>query len=470
MAVGSALPFNPIAAERHTNPLKIPKLIDEGTAARRTYELDVAAGISNFLPDLPTPTLGINGAYLGPTIRARAGDRVTVRVKNNMAEPTALHWHGLHVPARLDGGPHRVIEPGKVWEPSFDIKQKASLCWYHSHMLEQTGEQVMRGLAGLFLIEDDESLALRVPSDYGVDDIPLIIQDRRFNADGSFEYMSNMGDAEVGYQGNVILVNGTIAPHLELRRQRTRLRILNGSNARIYMLGRDDAADLLVIGSDGSLLERPVHMRRVRLGPGERIELLVDMPREHTVTLMSYPVVANALGDNNERFPIIELRAGTPEASDIPVPQKLIRVPYWDPARAARTRTFTLDMSTMQIGPMPGPTMDGSMGINGRSMDMDRIDERVPLGSVEIWEIQNRTTLTHPFHIHDVQFRVVDRDGAPPQPHEQGLKDTVLVDAGSRVRVIAEFADFADPDHPYMYHCHNLEHEDAGMMGQFVVI
>jgi FtsP/CotA-like multicopper oxidase with cupredoxin domain len=166
------------------------------------------------------------------------------------------------------------------------------------------------------------------------------------------------------------------------------------------------------------------------------------------------------VGDNNETFPIIELRAGTLETSDIPIPEQLIRVPYWDPARAARARKFTLDMSTMNIGPMPGPTMDGSMGINGRSMDMDRIDERVPLGSVEIWEIQNRTTLAHPFHIHDVQFRVLDRDGAPPQPHELGLKDTVLIDSGSRLRVIAEFADFAD----------NLEHEDAGMMGQFVVI
>jgi len=339
-------------------------------------------------------------------------------------------------------------------------------------MLEQTGEQVLRGLAGLFLVEDDESLALRLPSDYGVDDIPLIIQDRRFNADGRFEYMSNMGDAELGYQGNVILVNGTIAPHLELRRQRTRLRILNGSNARIYLLGRDDAADLVVIGSDGSLLERPAHMRRVRLSPGERIELLVDIPPERTITLMSYPVIANAMrpDGNDETFPIIELRTGTLETSDIPIPEKLIRVPYWDPARAARARKFTLDMSTMNIGPTPGPIMDGSMGINGRSMDMSRIDERVPLGSVEIWEIQNRTTLAHPFHIHDVQFRVLDRDGAPPQPHEQGLKDTVLIDTGSRVRVIAEFADFADPDHPYMYHCHILEHEDAGMMGQFVVI
>ena len=113
---------------------------------------------------------------------------------------------------------------------------------------------------------------------------------------------------------------------------------------------------------------------------------------------------------------------------------------------------------------------DARLGNAGDLCVTYRIDERVPLGSLEIWEIQNRTTLTHPFHIHDVQFRVLDRDGAPPQPNEQGLKDTVLVDAGSRVRVIAEFADFADPDHPYMYHCHNLEHEDAGMMGQFVVI
>ena len=127
-------------------------------------------------------------------------------------------------------------------------------------------------------------------------------------------------------------------------------------------------------------------------------------------------------------------------------------------------------MATMSIGSMIGPMMDGSMGINGRSMDLDRIDERVSLGSIEIWEIVNRTPLTHPFHIHDVQFRVLDRDGAPPLPYEQGLKDTVLVDPGSTVRVIAEFADFADPDHPYMYHCHILEHEDAGMMGQFVVV
>ena len=345
--------------------------------------------------------------------------------------------------------------------------------------MEQTGEQVLRGLAGLFLIEDEETKALRLPSEYGVDDIPLIIQDRRFDPDGGFQYMSTMGDAEVGYQGDVILVNGTVDPYLELRRQRTRLRILNGSNSRIYLLGRADGADLLVIGADGGLLDRPVRMKRVKLAPAERIELLIDMQPGQAATLMSYPPIAGVSGSgmmvrgaqgNGDTFPLVELRAGRLEATDIAIPQRLIRVPSWAPARAARTRTFTLDMKTMSLRRRPLPEMEGPMGINGRSMDMDRIDVRVPLGSVEIWQIENTTTLPHPFHIHDIQFRVLDRDGAPPQPHEQGLKDTVLVESGSKVRVIAEFADYADPVHPYMFHCHNLEHEDAGMMGQFVVV
>jgi blue copper oxidase len=475
-----ALPSGRVrAAEGFVNPLRIPPLLEgkKGDDARTLrFALDIASGTSNFLPGLSTPTIGINGPYLGPTIRCRAGDHVALRVKNSLDEPTTLHWHGFHVPARYDGGPHQVIEPGQVWEPSFQIRQKASLFWYHSHLIEQTGEQVARGLAGLFLIEDDEAQALQLPSEYGVDDIPLVIQDRRFSPDGSFEYMTSMGDAEVGYQGDVILVNGTVDPHVELRRQRTRLRILNGSNSRIYMLGRDDGANFLVIGGDGSLLGRPVRMKRVRLAPAERIELLVDMQPGQRVTLMSYPL-AGAMGDMKMRgnkdgaFPIIELRAGNkPDPSDISIPERLIQVPEWNPAQAARTRTFTLSMMTMSIGRWTGPAMELPMGINGRSMDMDRIDVQVPLGSVEIWEIRNATQLPHPFHIHDIQFRVLDRDGSPPQPHEQGLKDTVLVESGSTVRVITEFADFADPEHPYMYHCHNLEHEDAGMMGQFVVV
>jgi FtsP/CotA-like multicopper oxidase with cupredoxin domain len=478
------------ASGRFVNPLKIPPLL-EGTAGGegKTYNLVVAAGRSQFLTEVPTPTLGVNGPYLGPTVRCRAGDRVTLRVKNDLAERTTLHWHGLHIPARHDGGPHQVVAPGQLWEPSFEIKQKASLCWYHSHLMGRTGEQVLRGLAGLFLIEDEESRSLRLPSEYGVDDIPLIIQDRSFNGNGSFRYLSAMHDVMMGYQGDTILVNGTIDPHLLLRRQRTRLRVLNASNARIYTLGRDDGVDLLIIGSDGSLLERPVRQRRVRVGPGERIELLVDARAGENFRLMSYPdriagrgrgpgMMMGGMAGNSETFAIIELRAGKLEASDVAPPERLIDVPKWTEAQARRARTFTLDMGMMGMGMgmsgmgrmMGRPGMGGMMGINGRSMDMARIDVRVPLGSIEVWEIENATPLAHPFHIHGVQFRVLDRDGEPPLPHENGLKDTVLVDPGSAVRVIAAFTDFADPQHPYMYHCHILEHEDAGMMGQFLVV
>jgi blue copper oxidase len=474
-------------AARFVNPLKIPALLEGvGGTEDKTFDLAIASGHSQFLPGVSTPTIGINGPYLGPTIRCRAGDRVRFRVKNGLAERTTLHWHGLHIPARHDGGPHQVVEPGGIWEASFDIKQSASSCWYHSHMMGQTGEQVLRGLAGLFLIEDEESRSLGLPSEYGVDDIPLIIQDRRFNHDGSFGYMLAMPDVMMGYKGSVILVNGTVDPHLTLRRRRTRLRILNASNSRIYTLGRDDGKDLIVIGSDGSLLERPVQQRGVRVGPGERIELLVDARPGDAFRLMSYPdriasggmgprmLMMDGMAGNTETFPIIELRTSGLDGTETALPEHLIQVRSWSEARAVQTRTFSLDMGMMGmmgVGMgMGGRSMSGMMGINGRSMSMSRIDVRVSLGSIEIWEIENATPMVHPFHIHGVQFRLLDRDGERPLPHERGLKDTVLVDPGSIVRIITEFADFADPKHPYMYHCHILEHEDAGMMGQFVVM
>lgn len=476
---------------RFVNPLRIPPLLEgRREGARRIFDLDIQSGTSEFFEGVRTPTLGINGAYLGPTVRCAAGDDVTLNVRNQLREPTTLHWHGLHVPAKYDGGPHQVIAAGGAWSPRFTIKQKAALCWYHSHLMGRTGEQVLRGLAGLFLIDDDEAKALALPSEYGVDDIPLVLQDRRIRSDGSFAYITSMHDTMMGYRGDVILVNGTSRPYLQVKRTRTRLRILNGSNARFYTLGRDDGRELVVIGSDGSLLDAPVRMRRLRLAPGERAEVLIDMEPDRTVVLMSYPDpiagrgmgmgMMGGMGLDGDTFPILELRAGKLEAGP-PVPERLISVPGWETAAADRTRIFELDMGMMgmmgrRMGMMGGGGMMmgrggmGAMGINGRAMDPRRIDERVPLGSTEIWEIRNATPLAHPFHVHDVQFRVLDRDGAPPSPHERGLKDTVVVEPGGSVRVITKFTDYADPQSPYMYHCHILEHEDAGMMGQYVIV
>jgi FtsP/CotA-like multicopper oxidase with cupredoxin domain len=482
-------------AARFSNPVKIPPLLTGTQAgATKTFDLDVRAGRTEFFEGLSTPTIGVNGSYLGPTLRLAAGDQVALNVTNKLAEPTTVHWHGLHVPAKDDGGPHQVIAPGTTWRPSFAIKQKASMCWYHAHLMGHTGEQVLRGLAGLIQIEDDEARALGLPSEYGVDDIPLVVQDRRFGPDGSFQYIGAMHDRMMGYMGDTLLVNGTANAHLTLRRQRTRLRVLNGSNARFYNLGRQDGRELVVIASDGSLLPEPVRMKHVRLAPGERVEILVDAEPQSSIVLMSFAgetagggmMAGEMMMQSAGTFPIIELRAGKLEASPTTLPQRLATsLPQWTTASAQRTRTFTLDMGMMGgmgmrmgggmgmgRGMMMGRGMGmmGGMTINGRAMDLSRIDERVPLGAIEIWQIENPTPLAHPFHIHDIQFRVLDRDGQPPLPHERGLKDTVIVDPGTRVRVIAEFADYADAKLPYMYHCHILEHEDAGMMGQFIVV
>lgn len=449
---------------------------------RRVYDLVLQAGRTEFFPGRFTPTLGVNGTFLGPTLRCKVGDNVAINVRNALEFDSTLHWHGLHVPAAADGGPHQVISPGATWSPAFAMKQKAGLFWYHSHMMERTGAQVNAGLAGLILVEDAESSALDLPSSYGIDDIPLLIQDRRFRADGRFDYVSSMPDRMMGFKGDVILVNGTVAPVLDLRRRWTRLRLVNGSNARIYNIARSDGRAMVQIGTDGSLLESPVERRSVRLSPGERAEVLLNVVPDSVLELVSLPDRAGGRGSgmmgmmggagNDETFTVLRLRAGELQADNLRLPQRLIDVPSWEARKADRTRTFVLEMGMR--GMMGGGMGRGGMGmmamtINGRAMDMARIDVRVPLGATEIWAIRNATPISHPFHIHDIQFRVLDRDGVPAAPHERGLKDTVLVDPGETVRVITQFTDYADTRNPYMYHCHILEHEDAGMMGQFLV-
>ncbi|MCB1519139.1 MAG: multicopper oxidase domain-containing protein [Hyphomicrobiaceae bacterium] len=483
-------------SERFPNPLMIPPVLHgREEAGRRIFDLEAQHGTTEFFAGRKTPTIGVNGAFLGPVVRAKAGEQVRLNVRNGLDETTTLHWHGLHIPARADGGPHQTISPGVTWSPEFEIKQKAGLFWYHSHMMERTGAQVNAGLAGPIIVDDDESQALGLPAEYGIDDIPLVIQDRRFRRDGRFDYLSAMPDVMMGFKGDVILVNGTVAPHFEVKRRRTRLRILNGSNSRIYTLGLSNNQQFTQIASDGSLLERPARMRRLQLSPGERAEILVEIQPDSTVRLMSYPDRSSGGGmgmmmgmaGNDETFALLELRAGRLEGDAPPLPERLIDVPNWNPARVDRKRTFVLEMGMgmgmmgggmgrgmMGGGMMGGPgrmgMMRGGMTINGRTMDMERIDERVRLGATEIWAIRNASPLAHPFHIHDIQFRVLDRNGRPAGAHEQGLKDTVLVDPGETVRVITQFTDYADPVRPYMYHCHILEHEDAGMMGQFVVV
>ncbi len=447
--------------------LNVPRLMTgEIRSGTRTFDLGMQKGISQFFKGINTPTLGINGAYLGPTLRMRAGESVQLNVTNNIGEPTTLHWHGFHLPARADGGPHQIIAEGETWSPKFIVKQRASMFWYHSHMVPNTGPLVYQGLAGLIYVDDEETSRLDLPNDYGVDDIPLVLQDRAFNSDGSFLYGTSVHTVRMGMRGNILLVNGTFRPFFEASTNSLRLRFLNGSNARTYTIGFTDGRSFQQIGSDGGLLQQPFETSYITLAPGERAQIIVDLSDGKPVSLRT--IAASGAGmrgmmmGDNITFDVLNIRPNSQRAKRLKMPDRLITLARPDSSQVVRTRRFIMQMGGMATGKQ-------GFAINGKAFDMNRIDETVRVNTSEIWQIENTSIMPHPLHIHDVQFRILDRNGVPPMPGEMGLKDTVLVAPNERVRLLLKFSDYTDPDRPYMYHCHILEHEDAGMMGQFIV-
>jgi FtsP/CotA-like multicopper oxidase with cupredoxin domain len=439
--------------------LPIPPLL-ENTAAgegNARFSLIPQQGESRLIHEFTTPTMGYNGSYLGPTIRVQNGQQVEIEVNNTLNQATTVHWHGLHVPAEYDGGPRQLIQPQARWNPRFTIKQPAATLWYHPHVMGLTGEHVYMGLAGLFYIDDDVSLSLDIPKEYGVDDIPLVLQDRRFFQDGTLAYVQSMMDVMHGVIGNILLVNGAESPRFDVTTGMVRLRLLNGSNASLYRIGFSDGRKFHQIATDGGFLERPVALPEVLLSPGERAEILVDFSADaagHTVIL----AVDQLPGGRREAM---QFRVGDVTEKKYRVPEKLTTIDWLDEKEVVRTRTFA--MATFSSG--------GRLTINNKHMDMERIDETVQLGSTEIWEISNISggmmQMVHSMHLHDVQFQILDRDGRRPEPHEHGRKDTVLVPPNETVRILVRFEDYTGI---YMYHCHLLEHEDGGMMGQFEVV
>jgi len=349
-----------------------------------------------------------------------------------------------------DGGPHSGIQPGESWSPEFKIEQPAATLWYHPHPEQQTGKQVYNGLAGLFLIEDETSDQLDIPKEYGVDDVPLVLQDKKFNSDGTFEYDLGMHDVMNGLQGNTMLVNGAVNPFLEVPRGVIRLRLLNGSNASVYKLNFSNNQSFHQIASDGGFLEESEEMDEIVIGPAERAEILVDFSdfkKGETVQL-----------DNNG-LEFMTFKTNSESVDNGTVPTKLTTIEKINSNQTVKTRKFTFE----GMGPM--------VNINGKQFDVDRIDEELNINDTEIWEISNESGMgmmegtVHPFHAHGVQFQVLERDGNPPPSGETGWKDTVLVNPDEKVKIIATFKH----DGKFMYHCHILEHEDAGMMGQFKV-
>ncbi|WP_395138083.1 multicopper oxidase family protein [Armatimonas sp.] len=436
------------------------------------------------------------GSYLGPTIRVRRGQKLRVRFTSDLLEPTVVHWHGLHVPAAMDGHPSNTVAPGQSFVYEFDIKNRAGTYWYHAHPADRTGPQVYYGLAGLLIVSDDEEEKAGLPS--GAFDVSLVLQDRTFDSNNQLAYLpGGMMDRIMGFLGDTVLVNGHPKFELPVSATAYRLRLLNASNSRIYKLAWSDGTPLTVIGTDGGLLEKPVERKYVMLAPAERIELWVDFSalatgatkrlQSKSFSLPAMGMMAMMMGNaavaNGAALSILTARVTGPGAAKRPLPAQLSRMtPFLasDSVNEAMPRTFRPTMAHM------------SWQLNNRVFDMQDMtsvseEETVRLNTQETWVFDNNATgggmgmmgmmkMPHPMHIHGLQFQVVERQIAPDfrgywnavsQGYvDEGWKDTVLVMPGERVKLRMRFEDYTGL---FLYHCHNLEHEDAGMMRNYLV-
>lgn len=453
------------SAQRLTSPssfrraLPIPPLAEAAAqgGGAEALVLTAAPGATRFVPGIRTETWGFNGSYLGPTLRARVGQDVRILVRNALSRTTTVHWHGMHLPARYDGGPHQPIPPGGQWEAEWHVDQPPATLWYHPHPHGETQEHVYRGLAGMFILDPVDGPDPRLPHRYGVDDIPLIVQDKKIDGDG--ELIFDDGGNEIGLLGDTILTNGQNGAHVRVVAELTRLRILNGSSARSYLFGFEDDRMFHQIASDGGLLPAAVECTRLPLSPAERAEIVVRLSPGERVRLRTFgadlgDVAAPPAFGADDAADVLELRAEERLQASPDLPRQLAALPVLHESEAVREREFVFE----------------GREINGQKMEMDRIDATVEVDTVEVWEVYNRNLFPHNFHVHDVQFQVLSVDGEAPPAHLAGLKDTVYLAPRRTYRLIMKFADYADPGAPYMFHCHLLRHEDEGMMGQFVVV
>ncbi len=491
-------------SNRFFTALPIPPLLDAREAGN-IVRLIAKAGVTEFLPNLETETYGYSAPYLGPVIRVHRGDTVTMDVSNQLDKVTTVHWHGLFVPSELDGGPHNAINPGQTWQPRLKIEQPASTAWFHPHPHGDTGRQVYMGLAGLLYVEDGSAEDLGLPTRYGLDDLPIILQDRSFGPDGELVYDDTPMGIMHGARGDAIIVNGAMGPVAEVPKSVVRLRLVNAANARNFRLEFDDRRPMHVVASDNGFLDSTVAVRELTIAPGERFEVLVDFSNGQTGVLLTY-------ADHNGQFGsevTQQVRAYLAQMMDImtpvirfdPVaeikpavnrmPTKLVDLRPAGTLQPPRRRSFSLDSmtaanmplmqdegsmqgmdhsqmaGTMDMGAKSGLARGMKMGINGKAFDMNRIDAELKVGDKEIWELRS-TEMAHPFHMHGASFRILTLDGAKPAAHLSGWKDTLLVN--EHAEILVSFDQPAGPTNPFMFHCHILEHEDAGMMAQYVAV
>ncbi|GKV67455.1 multicopper oxidase mco [Sporosarcina sp. NCCP-2331] len=361
---------------------------------------------------------------------------------------TTFHWHGLEVAGDVDGGPHDPLKPGEEKVIEFKVTQGASTLWFHPHPEGETAEQVYKGLAGLIYIEDDNSKSLGLPDEYGINDIPLVFQDRIFDDQDQLNY--NAVKNEDGTIGDTLLINGTLNPKLTVNKEKVRLRLLNGSNARNFTFKLNTGDAFVQIATDGGFLNEPVHLTEVTLTPSERAEIIIDFSKLHTES--DFALVNE---DESVLLPF-EFSKQNETISEIPDKMNQFVLTEEEKVLPVTKRIELFGMMDM-------------VTINGRKFDPNRIDFTQQQGVTEVWEIYNKPDMMgemiHPFHIHGTQFKILSRNGEAPPENERGWKDSISVNPDETVKIAIQFKYKG----VYMYHCHILEHEDNGMMGQIKV-
>lgn len=449
------------------NPIYIPD-----TLGGNEFLLQLKNSSKEFYLGFQTQTNAYNGNYLGPTLILNKGQQIKIQVDNQLSETTTTHWHGLHVAPKNDGGPHNPIFPNTNWSPEFTVMDQAGTYWYHPHLHGKTFEQVIKGAAGLIIIHDQEEIDLKIPRTYSVDDIPLILQFQ--TVDPISKQISVNNDFD-----NVTMVNGTINPMLKCPAQIIRFRLLNASSRRVFNLGFNDDRTFYQIAGDAGLLNKPIPMKKIRLGTGERAEILVDFNSDQGKNLIlkqygnelpaGFPGGPAIMGMSplgpldNKIFDILNIHVTSQTNNSVTqIPAKLIENNPLSPSGAIeRSIRFTAQ-------PMMSMT---NFFINGLKYDEHTINFTVNQKDKEIWNITNQTMMAHPFHIHGNSFYILSINGIDPPENMKGRKDVVLIPPmNGNVRIITQYNDFHDSSLPYMFHCHILSHEDDGMMGQFLVL
>ena len=441
------------------------------TLSGKTFNLTLKDTFAQIKTGQQTITGGINNKFWGPTLFINKGDSVFMNVKNSTNDSTTIHWHGMHLPAVMDGGLYQVIPAGTTWKPYWKMNNDAGTYWYHPHLHEMTQSQITKGIGGLIIVRDAVESALPLPRKYGVDDIPLALTDRTFGTDNQFRVVP---------YGDSMMVNGVLSPQFTIPAQVVRLRILNAAVERSYNLGFSDNRNFSIITSDGGLLSAPVSLTRYILHAGERIEILVNCSSQNgtSVDLKAYNSTLTQMDPGGDVFPngpfanalarkdfnILRLNIGAQTSTPITtIPTSLRTLIPLSASSANLTRNLTIS-DTMIAG-----VQGAAFLINRKLFAYGFNNYQVPLNNTEIWQITSTSNFGHPFHIHDVEFNILSINGAAPPAAQAGWKDVVYVPARQTVRFIAKFDDFASNLHPFMYHCHIALHEDEGMMGQFIV-